>query len=146
MEISIVDMSLYQKVRGLLSPERSNQHKKMTLIDHTFLPLVFPKLASPGQQPKAPFHLFSLTWYVSLSYLAAFWSHIFLCEVLYIHLKLKLCFFLLVFFCQFNLQAPVTEHRNVEGKRFFFSYITAWNLLHHLCKISWGQGCLLGHR
>lgn len=98
MEISIVDMSLYQKVRGLLSPERSNQHKKMTLIDHTFLPLVFPKLASPGQQPKAPFHLFSLTWYVSLSYLAAFWSHIFLCEVLYIHLKLKLCFLLLVFF------------------------------------------------
>lgn len=82
----------------LLSPERSNRHKKMILIDHTFLPLVFPKLASPGQQPKAPFHLFSLTWYVSLSYLAAFWSHIFLCEVWYIHLKLKLCFLLLVFF------------------------------------------------
>ena len=139
MEISIVEMSLYQKVRGLLSPERSNQHKKMILIDYTFLPLVFPKLASPGQQPEAPFHLFSLTWYVSLSYPAAFWSHIFLCEVWYIHLKL--CFLLLVFFCQLNLQAAVPEHRNVEGKRFFFSSITAWNLCHRLCKGSWGQDC-----
>lgn len=71
MEISIVDLSLYQKARGLLLPEHSNQHNKMILIDHTFLPLVFPKLASPGQQPRAPFHLSSPTWHVSLSYLAA---------------------------------------------------------------------------
>ena len=138
MEISIVDMSLYQKVRGLLSPERSNQHKKMTLIDHTFLPLVFPKLASPGQQPKAPFHLFSLKWYVSLSYLAAFWSHIFLCEVLYIHLKLKLCFLLLVF-CHFNFQSP--RWRTQEGRGKFFPSPTGGTVLLSILNIFFSQFC-----
>ena len=66
MEISIVDLSLCHKARGLLLPEHSNRHNKMILTDHTFLRLAFPKLAPRGQQPTAPFHLSSPTWHVSL--------------------------------------------------------------------------------
>lgn len=68
MEISIVEMSLYQREDSYHLKD-SSLHSKTTLTDHALLPLDFPKLASPAQKPKGPFPLFS--YMASLNHLAA---------------------------------------------------------------------------
>ena len=71
MEISIVEMSLYQR-KDSYHLKDSSLHSKTTLTDHAFLPLDVPKLASTAQEPRGPSPLFSLTWYMaSLNHLAA---------------------------------------------------------------------------